>query len=285
MQTRLIGEIGINTLGDIDLTKKLIETAKFCGCWAVKFQKRNPDLCVPSNQRDIIKDTPWGKIKYIDYKKKIEFSLDQYKEIDQFCKEKNIEWSASVWDLDSLNFMRDNFNHVKFLKIPSAKLTDTELVHATAGVCAENQIILIISRGMSTGDEIDQAVGAINSTNIEKSNIVLMHCNSSYPAPNKELNLRCISTLKKRFPDFQIGYSDHAFGIIPSLTAVVLGATYIEKHITLDRTMWGSDQMCSCEPTGLIKLGKDIKEVEESLGDGVIRVYPSELEKMKSLRG
>jgi len=290
MKTRIIAEIGINHLGDIDLTKKLIDIAAFCGCWAVKFQKRNPDVCVPEHQKNIMKKTPWGEMTYLDYKYRVEFGLLEYQEIDRYCKEKNIFWSASVWDMDSLCFISENFPHVPFIKIPSAKLTDLDLISKCAEKCnkldnyTELGCYLIISTGMSTEEEIDAAYDAVKNK-IPLDKIVIMHCNSTYPAPNSELNMKCITTLKEKYPEIIIGYSDHAFGIVPSLTSVVLGSRIVEKHITLDRTMWGSDQLCSCEPHGLIKLSKDIREVEESLGDGIIKVYPSEEEKRKSLRG
>ncbi len=290
IKTRILCEIGINANGDINLAKKLIDVAVFSGCWAVKFQKRNPDICVPEHQKSVMKKTPWGEMTYLEYKYKMEFGLDEYKEIDEYCKSKGILWSVSVWDLDSLEFMNSNFPHVPFLKIPSAKLTDLDLISKCAEKCnkldnyTELGCYLVISTGMSTEEEIDAAYDAAKSK-IPLNKIVIMHCNSTYPAPNNELNMNCILTLKEKYPECMIGYSDHAFGIIPSITSVVLGAKMVEKHCTICRTTWGSDNLASCEPIGLIKLCKDIREVEESLGDGIIKVYPSEEEKRKSLRG
>lgn len=285
MKTKILAEIGINHNGDINIAKKLIDIASFAGCYAVKFQKRDPDICVPEHQKNQLRQTPWGEMKYIDYKYKIEFGLKEYTEIDQYCKQKNINWSVSVWDINSFNFIKYHFPHVSFIKIPSPKIVDYNLIKKVSQWCSKTNKIFIFSRGMSTEEEINTALTLVRRKITKKENIVLMHCNSTYPASNDELNLNCITTLKNKYSDITIGYSDHAFGIVPCLTSAVLGAQYVEKHITLDRTMWGSDQMASCEPHGLIKLCKDINEVEKSLGDGEIRVYESENKKKKSLRG
>ena len=256
----IIAEIGINHNGDMSIAKKLIDIAKVAGCDVVKFQKRNPDVCVPEHQKKIMRDTPWGRMTYLDYKYKVEFNQNQYDEIDIYCKEKDIKWSASPWDLDSLDFL--NQYDIPFIKIPSALLTDLELIKESVKTGKK----IIISTGMSTIGEIDNAVNAIKKVNAE-AQYAILHCNSTYPAPNDELNLNCIKTLKDKYK-CEVGYSGHEFGLTTTIASVCLGATIIERHITLDRTMWGTDQMCSVEPQGLIKLVRGIKELNKALGDG-----------------
>jgi len=272
-KTYIIAEIGINHNGNLDIAKKLIDIAAVAGCDAVKFQKRNPDVCVPEHQKNVIRDTPWGKMKYLDYKHKIEFGRQEYGIINEYCKQKSIHWTASPWDLDSLAFLLEY--DVPFIKIPSAMLTNNKLLSET--VKTNKKIIL--STGMSTLEEIDNAVQILG-----KANFALLHCNSSYPAPIGELNLRCIQTLKERY-NCEIGYSGHEFRLGTSVAAVYLGATIIERHITLDRTMWGSDHLSSIEPQGLIKLVKGIRELESAYGDGIKRVTKGELAPRKKLRG
>lgn len=256
----IIAEIGINHNGDMSIAKKLIDIAKVAGCDVVKFQKRNPDVCVPEHQKTIMRDTPWGRMTYLDYKYKVEFNQNQYDEIDIYCKEKDIKWSASPWDLDSLDFL--NQYDIPFIKIPSALLTDLELIKESVKTGKK----IIISTGMSTIEEIDNAVDIIKKVNAE-AQYAILHCNSTYPAPNDELNLNCIKTLKDKY-NCEVGYSGHEFGLTTTIASVCLGATIIERHITLDRTMWGTDQMCSVEPQGLIKLVRGIKELNKALGDG-----------------
>ena len=256
----IIAEIGINHNGDMSIAKKLIDIAKVAGCDVVKFQKRNPDVCVPEHQKTIMRDTPWGRMTYLDYKYKVEFNQNQYDEIDIYCKEKDIKWSASPWDLDSLDFL--NQYDIPFIKIPSALLTDLELIKESVKTGKK----IIISTGMSTIEEIDNAVDTIKKVNAE-AQYAILHCNSTYPAPNDELNLNCIKTLKDKYK-CEVGYSGHEFGLTTTIASVCLGATIIERHITLDRTMWGTDQMCSVEPQGLIKLVRGIKELNKALGDG-----------------
>jgi len=272
----VIAEIGINHNGDLDIAKKLIDIAKVAGCDVVKFQKRNPDVCVPEHQKSVMRDTPWGKMTYLDYKYKVEFGQNEYDEIDIYCKQRDIQWSASPWDLDSLDFL--NHYDIPFIKIPSALITDLELLKATA----ETNKKVIISTGMSTLEDVEKAVMTIKSV---KSNVdfALLHCNSSYPAPIKDLNLKCITTLKEKF-NCEVGYSGHEFGLTTTIASICLGATIIERHITLDRTMWGTDQMCSVEPQGLIKLVRGIKELNSALGDGVKVVTDTEIPIRKKLR-
>jgi len=272
----IIAEIGINHNGDLDIAKKLIDIAKVAGCDAVKFQKRNPDICVPEHQKSVQRDTPWGRMSYLEYKYKVEFEKDEYDIIDDYCKKRDIAWSASPWDLDSLKFL--NQYDLPFIKIPSALLTDIDLVSESAKTCKK----LIISTGMSTIEEIDDSVAAIKEAN-PHCELAILHCNSTYPAPNEDLNLKCIQTLKEKY-QCEVGYSGHEFGLTTTMASVCLGARIIERHITLDRTMWGTDQMCSVEPQGLIKLVRGIKELSLALGDGVKRVTEAEQKIKDKLR-
>jgi len=257
----IIAEIGINHNGDLSIAKKLIDIAKVAGCDVVKFQKRNPDICVPEHQKSVMRDTPWGRMTYLEYKYKVEFEKKEYDEIDEYCKNVGIKWTASPWDLDSLDFL-NQYDSLPFIKIPSALLTDLELIKKTT----ETGKKIIISTGMSTLDEVDAAVNTIKETNANASFAVL-HCNSTYPAPNNELNLNCIRTLQDRY-NCEVGYSGHEFGLTTTIASICLGASIIERHITIDRTMWGTDQMCSVEPQGLIKLVRGVKELQGALGDG-----------------
>lgn len=260
----VISEIGINHNGDLDVAKRLIDISKIAGCDVVKFQKRNPDVCVPEHQKETIKSTPWGDMTYIEYKHRMEFGDTEYKEIQSHCKNIGIDWSVSVWDLDSLDFIRDY--DISLVKIPSALLTDHELIEA----CKSLDKKIVLSTGMSTVEEIDLAVDCLDGHDFS-----LLHCNSTYPAPIEDINLRCISRLKERY-ECEVGYSGHEFGLTTTIASICLGATVIERHITLDRTMWGTDQMCSVEPHGLIKLVKGIRELEMALGDGVKKITEGE---------
>ncbi len=269
----IIGEIGINHNGDIDVAKKLMEVAKRSGADAVKFQKRTPELCVPEHQRSQMRDTPWGYITYLDYRYKVEFDEEAYTEIDRFAKELGIDWFASSWDIPSLEFI-ERFNPPAH-KLPSALLTDLELLRAYRATGKP----LIVSTGMSTLNEIKSALEIIG-----EENLILCHTTSSYPCPPEELNLRMIQTLRDMTSLCPIGYSGHEVGLVPSAVAVALGACMVERHITLDRAMWGSDQSASVEPQGLASLVKYIRVTERSLGDGVKRVYDSELSSLSKLR-
>lgn len=279
--TYIIAEIGINHNGSLEIAKQLIDVAKAAGCNAVKFQKRNPDISVPELQKSVLKDTPWGKMTYLEYKHKMEFGEEEYDEIDRYCKEREIDWSASVWDLDSVEFIKKY--DVPFIKIPSAKLTDDNLIKA----CVDNFSRIIMSTGMSTSKEINHAANRARMAKGDKGtqSLALLHCNSSYPAPLNELNLASIQELKLMFSDFEIGYSGHEFRLGTTVATVYLGATIIERHITLDRTMWGTDQLSSVEPQGLIKLVKGIRELEESYGEKDLGVTPSEVPFKEKLRG
>ena len=273
--TYIIAEIGINHNGDLDVAKKLIDVAAVSGCDAVKFQKRNPDVCVPEHQKGVMRETPWGTMTYLDYKYRMEFEKDEYDQINAYCRDKNIDWSASPWDMDSLDFLLQY--DLSFIKIPSAMITNEELMRASASTGKK----IIFSAGMSSLDEVDEAVRWMRE---ENADFALLHCNSSYPAPLEDLNLSCIQTLKQRY-DCEVGYSGHEFRLGTSVAAIYLGATIIERHITLDRTMWGSDHLASVEPQGLIKLVKGIRELEIAYGDGVKKVTEAEVKVRNKLRG
>ena len=269
----IIAEIGINHNGDIEIAKKMVDAAVHAGADAVKFQKRTPEICTPPEQQKQMRETPWGYITYLDYRYKVEFNEEQYGEIDRYCKERKIDWMVSVWDEQSVDFM-EKFDTPAY-KVPSASLTDHNLMKHVRATGKP----IIISTGMSTMDQIKRGVDAVGV-----DNLVIMHCTSTYPCEPEELNLRMIETLRKEFPNNPIGYSGHETGLVPSAVAIALGATSIERHITLDRAMWGSDQAASVEPLGFEKLVKYIRVTEASLGDGVKQVYDSELGSMKKLR-
>lgn len=273
-KTYIIAEIGINHNGDMNIAKKLIDIAAVAGCDAVKFQKRNPDVCVPEHQKNVMRDTPWGQMTYLEYKHRVEFGKEQYDEIDAYCKEKEIDWSASPWDLDSLDFL--NGYDIPFIKIPSAMLTNDELLKESVKTGKK----IILSVGMSTEKEIDHAVNILKGA----KEFALLHCNSTYPAPIEELNLSAIQSLKQKY-GCEVGYSGHEFRLGTSVASIYLGASIIERHITLDRTMWGTDHMSSVEPQGLIKLVKGVRELEQAYGDGVIRITDSQIPVRNKLRG
>ncbi|MFF2924571.1 N-acetylneuraminate synthase family protein [Streptomyces celluloflavus] len=267
------GEIGINHNGDLENAFALIDAAADAGCDAVKFQKRTPEICTPRDQWDIERDTPWGRMTYIDYRHRVEFDEDGYRAIDEYCGKRGIAWFASPWDVASVAFL-ETFD-VPCYKVASASLTDDELLRALRATGRT----VILSTGMSTPRQIRHAVEVLGS-----DNILLCHATSTYPAKAQELNLRMINTLQDEYPNVPIGYSGHETGLQTTLAAVALGAAFIERHITLDRAMWGSDQAASVEPGGLTRLVRDIRIIEESLGDGVKKVYASELGPMKKLR-
>jgi N-acetylneuraminate synthase len=252
----IIAEIGINHNGSIDLAKKLIDMAIDCGCDAVKFQKRNPDICIPEWKKNDMRDTPWGHISYLEYKKKIEFGRKEYDILDNYCKIKNIVWFASAWDLESLKFL-DKYN-LQYNKISSALLTNIPFVKEVA----KRKKKTLISTGMSTYKDVDNVIEIFVE---EECPFVLNHCISTYPANHDDLNLNIIITIKKRYK-CEVGYSGHEVDLLPSILAVSLGATYIERHITLDRAMFGTDQAASLERRGLEILVRDAKSVQKILG-------------------
>jgi N-acetylneuraminate synthase len=271
--TYVIAEIGINHNGDVGIAKQMIDAAVHAGVDAVKFQKRTPEVCTPPEQQKQMRETPWGYITYLDYRYKVEFGVEEYAEIDRYCKEKGIDWMVSVWDEPSVDFM-EQFDTPAY-KLPSASLTDLDLIRK---VRTTNKP-LILSSGMSTMEQIHAAVEAANGKSLG-----LMHCTSAYPCEPDELNLRMVETLRREFPHLPIGYSGHEVGLVPSAVAVALGACMVERHLTLDRAMWGSDQAASVEPGGFERLVKYIRVTEQALGDGVKKVYDSERSIMKKLR-
>ncbi len=271
----VIAEIGINHNGDIEIAKKLIDGAALAGADAVKFQKRVPALCVPDDQKDKPRDTPWGTMSYLEYKERIEFGREEYDEIDAHCKARGIGWFGSAWDLESLAFLHSY--DLKYNKICSAMLTNVELLEAVAA----QRKYTYVSTGMSTLEEVDAAVRIFQKHDCP---ICVMHCNSSYPARSDELNLNVIRTLRDRY-GCDIGYSGHEFGLTPSYIAIVLGATAVERHITLNRTMWGTDQMASVEVPAFFKLVRQIRSIETMMGDGVKSVMASEVPIRAKLRG
>ena len=270
--TFIVAEIGINHNGSLELAKELIDSAVAAGCDAVKFQKRNPDVCVPEEQKNIIRDTPWGQITYLDYRYQIEFGEEEFLEIDRYCKEKNIIWFSSCWDKDSVDFM-EQFNPPCY-KISSACFLDRELL---LYVRSKKRPILL-STGMVTMEQIK-----IGLDLIKKNDLVLLHSTSSYPCAQEELNLQVIHTLKSEM-DCLVGYSGHEVGLLPTVIAVCFGATVVERHITMDRAMWGSDQAASVEPHGLLRLVNEIRQAKVVIGDGIKCVYPSEQKSIRKLR-
>ncbi|MGD1007860.1 MAG: N-acetylneuraminate synthase family protein [Ignavibacteriaceae bacterium] len=269
----IIAEIGLNHNGLVNIAKKMIDGAIFAGCDAIKFQKRTPELCVPREQWEIERDTPWGKVTYIEYRNKMEFTKDEFGEIVDYCRQKNITWFASCWDELAIDFIEE-FDPLLY-KIASASLTDAELLIKHK---AFNKPI-ILSTGMTEIEDIETAVDIL-----DKSKLLLAHSTSSYPCNNNELNLNVIHALKGKYPSIPIGYSGHEVGLAPTWAAVALGASFIERHITLDRAMWGTDQAASVEVIGFMRLVNNIRDIEKALGDGIKRVYESELSQMKKLR-
>ena len=271
--TKIIAEIGINHNGSIDECKKMILLAKVAGCEYVKIQKRNPDVCVPEHQKAKRRQTPWGEMSYLEYKHKIEFNEEQIKELVEYSKFVGIEFFASVWDLDSVKLMA---KYTKIAKLGSASINDLELCKATR----ESFDFVIISTGMSTEEEIEAAVEAAKPN-------VIMHTNSTYPCPVEDLNLRYIEYLKNKWgSQSEIGYSGHEYGLVTTYSAVTLGATWVERHITMDRDLWGSDHKSSIEPDGLIKLVKGIRNIEKAMQyePGPRKQFEGENSKKDSLR-
>jgi len=276
MSTKIIAEIGINHNGDLKIAKDLILVAKAAGCDYVKFQKRNPDICVPEEQKNKLRQTPWGEMTYLEYKWKTEFGEKEYDEIDRFCKEIGINWFASVWDKSSVDFMMKYKTDLGIvMKIPSALITDFELCQ----YAREKSDYLIISTGMSTEEEVRLCISGCDPD-------VIMHTNSTYPCPVEELNLNYIYWLKNWYPEKEIGYSGHEYGLVTTFAAIPMGVTWIERHITLSRDMWGSDQASSIEPSGLFKLVKGVRDIEAALSIPMKarELFGGELSKQKSLR-
>lgn len=272
----IIAEIGINHNGDLQIAKKLIDAANACLWNCVKFQKREPDIAVPEAQKNVIRDTPWGKMTYLEYKKKIEFGKKEYDYIDIYCKEKPIAWTASPWDIPSLEFLLDY--DLPFIKIASATNGDKDMLR----LACESRKPLLISTGMSTLEETDEMVNFLEK--YSDGSYILMHTNSSYPTPPEELNLRMITTLRERYQCL-VGYSGHEIDLEPTVVAVSLGAKVVERHVTLDRDMWGTDQAASLSVTAMAMLQGRMKEILLMLGNGEKAITKSEKEVRKKLRG
>lgn len=270
----IIAEIGINHNGELNLAKKLIDWAVLAGCDAVKFQKRTVDKVYTKEYLDSYRESPWGTTQRAQ-KEGLEFGKVEYDEIDNYCKEKGIEWFASAWDIDSQGFLKQY--DLKYNKIASAMLINDKILKEVAS----EKKYTFIATGMSTYEEIDHAVNIFREYDCP---FELMHCNSTYPMPKEEANLRMIPALRERY-GCKVGYSGHESGRIVSTSAVALGATSIERHITLDNTMYGSDQAASLNVEDLFRLVKDIRLIETILGDGTKTLSEKELETKKKLRG
>jgi len=269
----IIAEIGINHNGSLNMAKKLIDGAVFAGCDAVKFQKRTPEISTPIDQWNLERDTPWGRMTYIDYRRRIEFGLNEFTEIDSYCKHKGIHWFASAWDECAVDFI-EQFNPVAF-KLASATITDTELLRKIRNTGKP----VFLSTGMSSMEQIEQAISLLNP-----QKLLLAQSTSTYPCKLNELNLMVIRSFLQKYNTIPIGYSGHETGLATTYAAVALGASFIERHITLDRALWGTDQAASVEIGGMFRLVKDIRDIEKALGDGNKVVYESEKSAEKKLR-
>lgn len=269
----VIAEIGLNHNGDIELAKRLIDVAADAGAQAVKFQKRTPAISTPEHMKSVMRETPWGEMTYLDYRYRVEFDREQYIEIGDYATVRGLAWFASPWDEPSVDFL-EGINVVAY-KVASASVTDLGLLRAMAATGKP----VVLSTGMSTLEQIDRAVETLGT-----DNLILLHATSTYPLPAEEANLRMIPALRERYADVPVGYSGHETGLQISLAAVALGAVAVERHITLDRAMWGSDHAASLEPTGLEHLVRDIRVIEEAMGDGVKRIFPGEEAPLLKLR-
>jgi N-acetylneuraminate synthase len=267
----IIAEIGINHNGSLDIAKRLIDAASDAGCDAVKFQKRTVDVVYTAAELAKPRENPFGPTNG-HLKRGLEFGLDQYREIDKYCKQKEIDWFASCWDEQSVDFM-EQFAPVCY-KIASASLTDDNLLR----YYRKFNRPIILSTGMSDMTMIDHAISVLG-----RDDLILLHCTSTYPSTPSELNLRGIQTLMEHTA-LPVGYSGHEVGLQTSVAAVALGACVVERHITLDRSMWGSDQSASVEPQGMQRLVRDVRTIEDALGDGEIRIYESERPIIQKLR-
>ena len=268
----VIAEIGLNHNGSVDIAKQLIDVAVEAGAQAVKFQKRTPEISTPEHMKATPRETPWGTMTYLEYRYRVEFEQEQYSEIDRYCKSVGVDWFASPWDEPSVDFL-ESMNVVAY-KIASASVTDLGMLKKIKDTGKP----VILSTGMSTIEQIDKAVETLG-----KDNLSLMHATSTYPLPPEEANIRMITTLKERY-GVPVGYSGHETGLQISIAAVALGAVSVERHITLDRAMWGSDHGASLEPKGFVSLVRDIRILEQAMGDGVKRIYPGELAPLSKLR-
>jgi N-acetylneuraminate synthase len=273
MRVKVIAEVGINHSGDVPTAQRLIDVAASAGCDFVKFQKRTPELCVPDSQKNILRDTPWGRMTYLQYKTRIEFGKKEYDQIALHCYWRGIKWSASVWDVESLKFIM--MYNPPWIKIPSACISDVDLMNAASA----SGVPLIVSTGMCDEDMVDYTVNEYG-----RDMTCLMHCVSTYPSKPEEQNLECISWMRRTYPEIPTGFSNHAPGLVYIAPAIALGASWIEFHVTLDRSAWGTDQSASIEPEGVFKAIKYIRAIELALGDGIKRIQDGELPIMQKLR-
>ncbi len=272
----LIGEIGINHNGDIGIAKKLIDAVSATGWDCAKFQKRSPDICVPEDKKNDIRETPWGKMKYIDYKHKIEFGKKEYDKISKECKKRSIDWSTSIWDFESLDFIMENYPNIKFIKIPSALNNNYELIKESC----ETGLPIIVSLGMSDINMTDKLMNVLKKYS---SNFCILHTNSAYPSPHEDLNLSLIPFLIERYK-CPVGYSGHEADLDPTVVAVSLGARVIERHITLDHAMWGTDHSSSLEIRGMTTLKTRINDIPKMIGTPEKKIFESEKPFISKLR-
>lgn len=272
----LIAEIGINHNGDLQIAKKLIDAAFATGWNSVKFQKREPDIAVPEQQKSVLRQTPWGEMTYLNYKKHIEFGKEDYDYIDKYCREKPIDWTASPWDVPSVEFL-SQYN-LPYIKIASATITNKELLIKS---CQLGKTI-VMSTGMSTWEEIDAAVDILEK--YTNGNYILMHTNSEYPAPYENINLSMIKKLKNRY-NCLVGYSGHEMDLEPSVLAAALGANIIERHVTLSHELWGTDQKASLTVHAMGLLKGRITNIRTTMGNGERVLSDGEKIVRKKLRG
>lgn len=272
--TYIIAEAGINHNGQLAIAEQLVQAAEASGADCIKFQKRNPERAVPENMREVRRDTPWGEMSYLNYKHLIELDEYDYSLIDSLCRGLRFQWSASVWDEDSVDFLLQF--KPPFIKIPSAMIHNIQLLERVA----QTEIPTIVSTATGSADDLTRAVELFAS-----DRVALLHSVMIYPAATVQLNLRKIITLRQMFPGIPIGYSGHETGIWPPVAAVALGACIIERHLTLDRAMWGSDQAASMEPHGFQKMVNYIRELQDAFGNGEFLVHPEEIEKLETLYG
>lgn len=272
----LIAEIGINHNGDLQIAKKLIDAAFATGWNSVKFQKREPDIAVPEQQKSVIRQTPWGEMTYLNYKKHIEFEKEDYDYIDKYCREKPIDWTASPWDVPSVEFLSQY--DLPYIKIASATITNKELLIKS---CQLGKTI-VMSTGMSTWEEIDTAVDILEK--YANGNYILMHTNSEYPTPYEDINLSMIKNLKNRY-NCLVGYSGHEMDLEPSVLAAALGANIIERHVTLSHEMWGTDQKASLTVRAMGLLKGRIANIRTTMGNGEKVLSDGEKIVRKKLRG
>jgi N-acetylneuraminate synthase len=269
----VVAEIGANHGGSLDTCLQMLSAAAKSGADYAKVQKRDLDLSIPDEQKGVLKETPWGLLSYYDYRRHLEFERDEFDKIAVFCGGIGLPFFGSAWDIPSAEFLL-HYNPA-YLKVPSAKITDLALLR---WIAVNSSVQSIISTGMSTMDEVRAAVRVLPDT-------IILHCNSTYPCPPEDLNLNLIRFLKLEFPSNVIGYSGHEVGLATTVAAVAMGAEMVERHLTLDRASWGTDQAASVEPNGFARMVKDIRLIEKALGDGIKRITAGEIPIREKLRG